>query len=130
MLAIRLPAQIEARLTNLAKVTGRTKSFYARQAILQHLDELEDRYVAEQRLTDLKAGRSASASLGDVLNRYGMEDRDLTERITRARQARPPKCQTYPAVPEGSSGAARGSAQHWRSAQGRETGILLEIPSW
>ncbi|MBK6296954.1 MAG: TraY domain-containing protein [Sphingomonadales bacterium] len=76
MLAIRLPAQIEARLTNLAKVTGRTKSFYARQAILQHLDELEDRYVAEQRLTDLKAGRSASASLGDVLNRYGMDDRD------------------------------------------------------
>ena len=70
MLAIRLPAQIEARLTNLAKVTGRTKSFYARQAILQHL------YVAEQRLTDLKAGRSASASLGDVLNRYGMDDRD------------------------------------------------------
>ena len=60
----------------LAKVTGRTKSFYARQAILQHLDELEDRYVAEQRLTDLKAGRSASASLGDVLNRYGMDDRD------------------------------------------------------
>ena len=76
MLAIRLPAQIEARLTNLAKVTGRTKSFYARQAILQHLDELEDRYVAEQRLTDLKAGRSASASLDDVLNRYGMDDRD------------------------------------------------------
>ena len=76
MLAIRLPAEIEARLTNLAKVTGRTKSFYARQAILQHLDELEDRYVAEQRLTDLKAGRSASASLGDVLNRYGMDDRD------------------------------------------------------
>ncbi|MFO1240699.1 MAG: TraY domain-containing protein [Sphingomonadaceae bacterium] len=76
MLAIRLPAEIEARLTNLAKVTGRTKSFYARQAILQHLDDLEDRYVAEQRLTDLKAGRSASARLGDVLNRYGMDDRD------------------------------------------------------
>ena len=76
MLAIRLPAQIEARLANLAKVTGRTKSFYARQAILQHLDDLESRYIAEQRHTDLKAGRSASASLGDVLNRYGMEDRN------------------------------------------------------
>ena len=75
MLAIRLPVEIEARLANLAKVTGRTKSFYARQAILQHLDELEDRYVAEQRLTDVKAGRSASTSLGDVLNRYGLEDR-------------------------------------------------------
>jgi len=75
MLAIRLPAQIEARLANLAKVTGRTKSFYARQAILQHLDDLEDRYLAEQRLTDLKAGRSASTGLEDVLSRYGVEDR-------------------------------------------------------
>jgi hypothetical protein len=37
--------------------------------------DLQDRYIAEQRLIDLKAGRSASTSLGNVLNRYGMEDR-------------------------------------------------------
>ena len=50
MLAIRLPDDIEKRLDKLAKATGRTKTFYAREAILEHLDDLEDTYVAQQRL--------------------------------------------------------------------------------
>ena len=58
MLAVRLPEEIEHRLVNLAKKTGRTKSFYAREAILQYLDDLEDIYLAEKRLEDLSAGRS------------------------------------------------------------------------
>ena len=58
MLAIRLPAEIEERLTRLARATGRTKTFYAREAILEHLDDLEDLYLAEQRLIDNQAGRS------------------------------------------------------------------------
>ena len=41
MLAIRLPEEIEARLAELAAKTGRTKTFYAREAILEHLDEME-----------------------------------------------------------------------------------------
>ena len=45
MLAIRLPADIEARLDRLAKATGRTKTFYAREAILDHLDELRTRLI-------------------------------------------------------------------------------------
>lgn len=50
MLAIRLPEEIEKRLTDLAAKTGRTKTFYAREAILQHLDEIEDKYLAINRL--------------------------------------------------------------------------------
>lgn len=50
MLAIRLPEDIENRLNKLAKATGRTKTFYAREAILEYLDDLEDRYIAEKRL--------------------------------------------------------------------------------
>ncbi|NJN46255.1 MAG: TraY domain-containing protein [Candidatus Competibacteraceae bacterium] len=50
MLAIRLPKEIEARLTELAAKTGRTKSFYVREAILEHLDEMEDKYLAIERL--------------------------------------------------------------------------------
>ena len=42
MLAIRLPSEIGERLANLAQETGRTKTFYAREAILTHLEELED----------------------------------------------------------------------------------------
>jgi RHH-type rel operon transcriptional repressor/antitoxin RelB len=50
MLAIRLDAEIEKRLEALAKKTGRTKTFYAREAILEHLADLEDIYLAGQRL--------------------------------------------------------------------------------
>ena len=50
MLAIRLDPDIEARLERLAKKTGRTKTFYAREAILAHLADLEDTYLATQRL--------------------------------------------------------------------------------
>jgi len=50
MLSIRLDADTERRLTALAKATGRTKSFYAREAILAHLDEMEDRFIAIERL--------------------------------------------------------------------------------
>ena len=74
MLAIRLPEDLEKRLDTLAKLTGRTKTFYARQAIEQHLDDLEDLYLAEQRLTEIRAGRTRTITLEDILNRYGMEN--------------------------------------------------------
>jgi len=50
MLALRLPAQIEKRLDSLAKKTGRSKSFYAREAILRHIEDLEDYHLARRRL--------------------------------------------------------------------------------
>jgi RHH-type rel operon transcriptional repressor/antitoxin RelB len=50
MLALRLPPEIEKRLDELARKTGRTKSFYAREAILRHLEDLEDFHLAERRL--------------------------------------------------------------------------------
>ena len=74
MLAIRLPADIENRLDALAKATGRTKTFYAREAILEYLDDLEDLYLAEQRLADIRAGRSQTVPLEDVLRQHGLAD--------------------------------------------------------
>lgn len=50
MLAIRLHPDIERRLERLAKKTGRTKTFYAREAILEHLEDLEDTCLASRRL--------------------------------------------------------------------------------
>ena len=52
MLALRLPPDIEKRLAALAKKTGRSKSFYAREAILEHLDDLEDGYLALKALDE------------------------------------------------------------------------------
>jgi RHH-type rel operon transcriptional repressor/antitoxin RelB len=50
MLAIRLPEDVEARLTALAAKTGRTKTFYAKEAILEHIGDMEDKYLAINRL--------------------------------------------------------------------------------
>jgi RHH-type transcriptional regulator, rel operon repressor / antitoxin RelB len=74
MLALRLPPEIEARLAELAKRTGRTKSFYAREAILSYIDDLEDIYLAEGRLKDLRECRSGSIPLNELLRRHGVED--------------------------------------------------------
>jgi len=74
MLAIRLPQAIEKRLEELARRTGRTKSFYAREAVLQHLEELEDIYLAEHTLQRIRDGKEGTIPLEDVLKRYSMED--------------------------------------------------------
>lgn len=56
MLAVRLSGETERRLEALAERTGRTKTFYAREAIEAHLDDLEDFYLAEERLKTFREG--------------------------------------------------------------------------
>jgi len=73
MIAVRLPEKIETRLAKLAKRTGRTKTFYVREAILQHLEDLEDLYLAEKALEDIRAGRSKTYTLEEVMKEYGLE---------------------------------------------------------
>ncbi|MBP9805477.1 TraY domain-containing protein [Candidatus Accumulibacter phosphatis] len=72
-LSIRLPGDVEDRLKNLAAQTGRTKSYYIIEAICEHLDDLEDLYLAEQRMIDIRAGRTQTVPLEEVMKRYGME---------------------------------------------------------
>jgi len=74
MLAIRLPEEIEKRLDALAKQTGRTKSFYARQAILEQLDDLEDYYLAEKAWKEVESGKSRLIPLEEIVKRYGLDD--------------------------------------------------------
>ncbi len=73
MLAIRLPQSIEKRLEKLARKTGRTKSYYVREAILQHLGDLEDVYLAERVLDRIQEGEERTVPLEDVMKRHGME---------------------------------------------------------
>ena len=60
MLAIRLDQEVESRLEQLAKKTGRTKTYYAREAILEHLEDMEDYYLAVETLQ--KPGKIYSAN--------------------------------------------------------------------
>ena len=70
MLSIRLDPEIERRLTALAKQTGRTKTYYARELIEEHLDDLEDRYCAEARLEK----RRPSLTTEQVRKELGLDD--------------------------------------------------------
>ena len=71
--SIRLPDDVSARLQDLAQRTGRSKTFYMVEAIREHLDDLEDVYLAEQRLIDLRAGKAQAVPLEEVMKRYGLE---------------------------------------------------------
>jgi RHH-type transcriptional regulator, rel operon repressor / antitoxin RelB len=72
MLAIRLPLSIEKRLEKLARRTGRTKTYYARQAILEHLEDLEDMYLAEGVLERIRDGEERTIPLKRVMKRHGL----------------------------------------------------------
>ncbi len=77
MLAIRLPEDIEKRLDRLAKRSGRTKTYYARAAILRHIEDLEDLQIAEEELIAIRAGRSRTYTLEEVERDLGLDNRLL-----------------------------------------------------
>ncbi|WOE74428.1 type II toxin-antitoxin system RelB family antitoxin [Alterisphingorhabdus coralli] len=70
MLAIRLDESLEKRLAALAEKTGRTKTFYARAAIEAHLEEMEDYFLAEERMADFR--RDDAVSLKDMKADLGL----------------------------------------------------------
>jgi RHH-type rel operon transcriptional repressor/antitoxin RelB len=66
VVAVRLPADLERRLDELAKRTGRPKSFYIRQAVEEHLEELEEAYWADEAVRQWRAEGGASRPLADL----------------------------------------------------------------
>ena len=74
MLALRLPKEIERRLEALARRTGRSKSFYAREAILEHLDDLEAAYLSDEILRRVETGQEQTYTLDELERELGLED--------------------------------------------------------
>ena len=71
-MSLRLPAQIEDRLAALATLTGRSKTFYAIEAIIEHIDDLEDAHLSSQVKARVRAGAEARIPLNDLLDEYGL----------------------------------------------------------
>jgi RHH-type rel operon transcriptional repressor/antitoxin RelB len=72
MLAVRLSSEIERRLDALAARTGRSKTVFAREAIETHIEDLEDFYLAEERLRKFRAGDAIP--LSDLKAELGLAD--------------------------------------------------------
>jgi RHH-type transcriptional regulator, rel operon repressor / antitoxin RelB len=69
-ISIRLGEDIEQRLERLAQLTGRSKTYYIRQAVLEKLDDLEDIYIAEHRLEH----PAKRISLDEVKQELGLDN--------------------------------------------------------
>jgi len=74
MIAVRLQEDQEIRLDRLADMTGRTKTYYVREAIEKHLDELELVYLAEQRVSNIRSGKSKTTSWEEIKKENGLQD--------------------------------------------------------
>ena len=72
MLSIELSEEIEARLERLAERTGRSKSFYIREAILEKIGDMEEVYLAEEVLERVRKGDERTISAEEMWR--GLDD--------------------------------------------------------
>ncbi|MCA1783512.1 MAG: TraY domain-containing protein [Dermatophilaceae bacterium] len=71
-LSVRLTAEEEARLDALAARTGRSKTFYVRQAIKAHLDELEELYWADEAVRQYEESGKQSRPARELWDELGV----------------------------------------------------------
>ena len=72
--AVRMPKELVARYDQLAKSTGRTKTFYMTEALAESIDRLEYEYGILKDIEDYRAGRLETYSLDEVRAHCGLED--------------------------------------------------------
>ena len=72
--SLRLPDDLATRLADLAVQTGRSKTYYMIEAIKEHIADLEDLYLAEQCLLEIRSGKRKTYSLDEVEKALGLAD--------------------------------------------------------
>ena len=71
--SVRLDAKVERRLERLVELTGRSKAFYLRRLIEEHIDELEDYYLAAETLERVRSGQEKTVSQKALERRLGLD---------------------------------------------------------
>ncbi|HEX5794846.1 MAG TPA: DUF6290 family protein [Geminicoccaceae bacterium] len=72
MLAVRLPRELAEELDELARETGRSKSYYARQAIIEFLEDRAD-YIHAVAVLEREKGQP-NLTLEQVKKELGLDD--------------------------------------------------------
>lgn len=73
-ISIQLPSDVESRLTRLVQATGHDQGFYVIEALREHLDDIEDAYLAAAIAEDVRAGRMQTYSIAETRRRLGLDD--------------------------------------------------------
>ena len=74
IVGVRVPDEVDERLTNLARTTGRSKSYYVREALVEHLADLEDIYMADHVTERIRKGDERVFGIDEVEKRLGLAD--------------------------------------------------------
>ena len=69
---IRLSDEMYNRLNKLAEKTGRTRSYYVKEAILEYMEDMEDTYLAISRIENPEG----DLSLEEAKKELGLDDSD------------------------------------------------------
>ena len=75
--SVRLDPAVEARLDQLAQLTGRSKAYYLRELIEAGIDDLEDAYMGAAVLERVRSGKEQTYSINDVMEELGLDAADL-----------------------------------------------------
>lgn len=75
--SLRLPQDVDERLSRLAAATGRSKSYYLRELVTTGLDDLEYAYELASRAEAIRAGRRATRSVEDLMADLGITRDEL-----------------------------------------------------
>lgn len=71
---LRMPEDLVARYDRLAKLTGRTKTFYMNEALAESIDRLEYEYGIMGKVEEWRAGRLETVTLDELEESLGLED--------------------------------------------------------
>jgi RHH-type rel operon transcriptional repressor/antitoxin RelB len=69
---IRLPDDLARRIENLAKTTGRTRTYYVREALEEKISDMELIYLAAKRAEDVRAGKEKTISWEELKAQNGL----------------------------------------------------------
>lgn len=71
---VRLPVELIQRYDNLAKATGRTRTYYLTEALQESIAQLEYEYGILKTVDDYRAGRLETYTLDEVRQHCGLGD--------------------------------------------------------
>lgn len=72
--AVRLPAELIERYNNLAKATGRSRTYYVTQALQESIAELEYEYGLLKKVEDYRGGRLETVTIDELEDHLGLAD--------------------------------------------------------
>lgn len=72
--SVRMSDTTAEKLDKLSRLTGRSKSYYLREAIESSIDQLLYEYTLLNEIEEIRAGKAKTYSLEEVKAELGLED--------------------------------------------------------